>query len=101
MLEQKDYIQQLFQLGKMFPEDSVLQKTRKHIVKKGLEGLSQPFDLETGVLTGGEFSGKTLDEVYQIDPFYIIRMVYYNSMTWDPLHKLFFVRWTSDNRKKD
>lgn len=101
MLEQKDYIQQLFQLNEMFPEESILQRTRKHIVNKGKKGLAQPFDLETGVLVAGDFSGKTLDEVYQIDPFYLIRMVYYNSMIWDPLHKLFFIRWTSDNRKKD
>lgn len=100
MIDQKEYLQQLFQLGKMFPEDSVLQKTRKHIKDVKREGLARPFDLETGVFIAGDFSGKTLDEVYKIDPFYIIRMVYYNSMVWDPLHKLFFVRWTSDNRLK-
>lgn len=78
----------------MFPGESILQHTRNSIVKSKKEKLAQPFDLETGVFVVGDYSGMSLDEVYEKDPMYIVRLAYYNSMAWDPLHKLHFVRWS-------
>ena len=44
----------------------------------------EPFNVVTGVLTYGDYEGKTFDEVLKIDPGYLLRMAMYHGYKWKP-----------------
>lgn len=53
-----------------------------------------PFNPVTGVLTIGDYKGKSFDEVFEIDPGYILRMVMYHGLKWKPELRQSFDYWT-------
>jgi hypothetical protein len=50
------------------------------------------FDSE-GVLLYGVYTGKTLDEVYQLDPLYLMRLIFYKKYKWHPQDRVMFEMW--------
>ena len=103
ILTKKERSKQHQDLIAMFPEIHIAQPSHQWIKKKGAWSNYIPFDLETGRLAYGDYKGKTLDEVLDINPAYIIRMTYYSAFCWEPLHKLHFIKWTKelDTRKEE
>ena len=96
----KEYITQVKQLHKIFPEVHIFKPYKKNLESINKVHLTTPFDLETGRLNKGEHAGKTLDEIYELDPAYILRLVYYVSHLWDPLHQLHYLKWTLEIRER-
>lgn len=99
MLTKVERFKQIQELSKLFPEANILKPSKNYIARCRSNQLT-PFDLDTGKLTSGDYKGKTLDEIFEIDPAYIFRMSYYLSNHWEPLHQLHFIKWTLELRNK-
>ena len=87
------------ELVKLFPEVSTIISGINHAIKVH-PILITPFNLEDGTINYGDYSGKTLDEIHQLDPMYIMKFAFYHSTVWEPLHKLFFLQWVEAVRKE-
>jgi hypothetical protein len=78
----------------IFPDITITKRGPKFLEKYPESPYVHPFNIETGELLAGDYKGKTLDEVFDQDPGYLLRMSYYWSSIWSVDHKAAFLHWT-------
>jgi hypothetical protein len=78
----------------LFPDISTTYRSNTYPERFPETPYITPFDLQTGVLTAGVHAGKTLDDVFRLDPGYVMRFVYYWHAVWSRDHQAAFIYWT-------